>query len=170
MNKTAILENIQGFLSREWMDHYSGIGCIKKITARASFYFGHLSWKNWVQVDWIQSVGSKFYSVHAKNVPKQNSSLLVTSDEQRTGRQVENECFFPLRFYSFRSPHNLKSLFKLAESKNRPTQGPDSRKSRKRFEPEKTFVTLRPAYSVKLWPVSQTFRNFSGLFRVPQFP
>jgi len=28
--------------------------------------------------------------------------------------------------------------------------GPVSRKSQKRFGPEKTFVTLRPAYSVKL--------------------
>ena len=29
-------------------------------------------------------------------------------------------------------------------------QGPVSRKPRKRFGPEKTFVTLRPSYSVKL--------------------
>jgi len=31
-----------------------------------------------------------------------------------------------------------------------PTQGLVSRKTRKRFGPEKTFVTLRPAYSGKL--------------------
>ena len=52
-------------------------------------------------------------------------------------------------------------------SNPRPYLGPVSRKSRELFGPEKPFIKLRPAYSVKLGPVPERKDNSIPGINVP---
>ena len=79
------------------------------------------------------------------NIRRRISNRLMT-----IVRFVSRDQFYPMRArWNYSVGYNYKPLSAAGISEDN-AQGPVSRKSRKLFRPEKPFVKLRPAYSVKL--------------------